>query len=225
MMTPKQKRIITILAIANIVVVPAMVILVTHPSNTSPSPLPTPTLRAEDFETPGARQRSVGPTLSPAETDQGKASASKTPSQEICQWKAAQLLAQAGLCGIVTLSPDGSLRFEIVPGSSAPTAAVGPPLAPGETADEAKQLDDAAQLVWVAFDVVLATQEQEDKCNPFTQVEVTILAHSSQVTTRRPQRSGVSASVSAVDLLAFNAGELSEVEFIERVTYTITPLP
>ena len=212
MMTPKQKRIITILAIANVVVIPAMVILVTRPSDTSPSPLPTPTLRAEDAD--GA-DSSYPPH--PAETL--ASSVSKTPSQEICQWKAAQLLAQAGLCGTVTLSPDGSLRFEIVTDSSAPTAAVGPPLAPGETADE------AAQLIWIAFDVALATQEQDDKCGPFTQVEVTILVRSNRATTRRPLRSGVSASVSAADLMAFNAGELSEAEFIERVTYTITPLP
>jgi len=78
--------------------------------------------------------------------------------------------------------------------------------APGQTADE------AAQLVWTAFDVALALDE--DECDLFTEVEVTILAQGIQTDTH------ISASVSAADLAALSAGELSENEFIERVTYT-----
>ena len=108
------------------------------------------------------------------------------------------MLAQAGLGGTVVLIPDGLLRFEIVYS-----------LPPGETADE------AAQLVWVAFDVALTLREQnEDGCGSLTRVEVTILAQGSQADTQ------ISASVSTADLEAFGAGELSEDEFIERVAYT-----
>jgi len=115
----------------------------------------------------------------------------------MCQWQAAQHLAQAGLGGTVTSSPDGVLLFEITH-----------TLAPGQTAN------DAAQLVWTALDVVLAL-DRAGECGSFTQVEITILAQGDQVATR------VSARVSAADLAAFGAGELSEDEFIERVTYMV----
>ena len=108
------------------------------------------------------------------------------------------MLAQVGLGGTVVLTPDGLLRFEIVY-----------PLPPGETDDE------AAQLVWIAFDVALTLRER-DSCGSLTRVEVTIIAQSSQADTQ------ISASVSAADLEAFGVGELSEDEFIERVAYSTT---
>ncbi|MBE9471719.1 MAG: hypothetical protein IMY75_06415 [Chloroflexi bacterium] len=183
-MTSKQRRIIAVLAVANTIVILALVVLVTRPSSThlSPSPhSPTPTLPH-----------------------------SPTPQQETCQWRATQLLAQAGLGGTVVLTPDGSLRFEITY-----------PLAPGQVPEE------AAQLVWTVFDVALALDElagsggqeagskNEDTNGSFTQVEVTILAQGIQTDTQ------VSATVSAADLAAFGAGELGEDEFIERVVYSI----
>ena len=96
----------------------------------------------------------------------------------------------------MALAPGGPLRFETVC-----------TLAPGQTADE------AAQLVWTVFDVALALDE--DECGSFTEVKVTILAQGIQTDTQ------IYASVSAADLAAFSAGELSEDEFIERVIYTI----
>ncbi len=185
-MTPRQKRTIAILAIADIAVILALVVLVTRPSGTAPSLLP----------------HSHTPTPPHSHTPTPPHSYTPTPPQQTCQWQATQLLARAGLGGTLALPPDGSLRFEIAH-----------PIAPGQTADE------AAQLVWTAFDVALALQEQENECATFTQVEVTILAHSSQTNTQ------ISASVSAADLVAFSAGELSEDEFIERVTYTTTIPP
>lgn len=122
-----------------------------------------------------------------------------TPAQEPCQWRAAQLLARVGLGGTVTLTPDGPLRFEIAY-----------PLAPGQTANE------AAQSVWTAFDIALALQEPEDECTSFAQVEVTVLARDSRAETQ------ISASVSVADLMAYDAGELSEDQFIERVRYAST---
>jgi hypothetical protein len=164
-MTPRQRHIIAILAVADIVAILALMALVTHPAGTGPSSLP--------------------------------ASHTPTSPQQSCQWRATQLLARTGLGGTVTLTPDGPLRFEIAY-----------PLAPGQTADE------AAQSVWIAFDVALALQEQEGECAIFTQVEVTILAQDNRADTQ------ISASVSVVDLMAFDVGELSEDQFIERVTYS-----
>jgi hypothetical protein len=169
-MTSKQKRIIAILATANVIAVVVLTVLVArlHSTDTSlPSSSHTPTL-----------------------------------FQDSCQWKVTHMLAQAGLGGTVALTSDGSLRFEIVH-----------PLQPGATAD------DVAQLVWLAFDVALAAQEQGDECSRFTQVEVAILVQSDQADTQ------IQASVSAADLAAFGAGELTETEFIERVAYTVTPVP
>ena len=188
-MTSKQRRIIAALAVANTVVIVALVMLVTRPSSTHLSPSPTPTL-----------PHSHTPTLPHSPTAQ----------QETCQWRATQLLAQAGLGGTVALIPDGSLCFELTY-----------PLAPGQVPEE------AAQLVWTAFDVALALDElagsgeqeagskDEDTNGSFTQVAVTILAQGIQTDTQ------VSATVSAADLAAFGAGELSEDEFIERVVYAI----
>ncbi len=91
--------------------------------------------------------------------------------------------------------------------------------------------DEAAQLVWTAFDVALALDElagsggqeagskDEDTNGSFIQVEVTILAQSVQTDVFAPWQ--ISASVSAADLAAFGAGELGEDECIERVVYTI----
>jgi len=177
-MTHKQRRIIAALAVANTIVILALVVLVMRPSGIRPSPLPprhTPTL-----------------PHSPA------------PPQGACQWKATQLLAQAGLGGTVALTPGGPLRFEIAYS-----------LVPGQTADE------AAQLVWAALDVALALDEGE--CGSFTEVEVTILAQSNQADVFTSWQ--IKASVSAADLAAFGAGELSEDEFVERVVYTTTALP
>jgi len=119
--------------------------------------------------------------------------------QEDCRWEAAQMLAQAGLGGTVALTPDDLLRLEIAHS-----------LQPGET------IGEATQLVWLAFDVALALQERA--CE-FTWVEIAILARRDQSDTL------ISASVSAEDLVAFGAGELSEDEFIERVIYTTSQSP
>jgi hypothetical protein len=114
-------------------------------------------------------------------------------SQDDCQWSATQLLAQVGLGGTVMLTADGALDLNITY-----------PLAPGQVTD------DAAQEIWTAFDVALALHEQG--CSSFTQIRITILAHDTQI----------DASVSTSDLIAYSADELSQEEFIERVTYTVT---
>jgi len=168
-MTLRQKHIVAILAIADILVIVALVVLLTRPPGTSPSPHSRP-------QAPSALQQA-------------------------CQWRATQLLADAGLGGTATLTPDGPLQLRI-----------SYPLAPGQTVDE------AAQSAWPAFDVALALHERAAECAIFTIVEITILAHNDQPDTR------IDASVSVEDLAAFHAGELSEDAFIERVTYTTNVL-
>jgi len=187
-MTSRQKRIVAILAMANIVVMLALIGLVTRGSGTGPSPRPS-------YQTP-------------------------TPLQEACQRQAVQLLADAGLGGTVTLAPQGtdsvpstpewSLRFHIAY-----------PLAPGEMVNadtggasaDVERSSEAAQSVWTAFDVALALQEQDAQCAIFSQVDVTVLVQDSQTGTR------ISASARTADLVSFHAGELSEDDFIDRVTY------
>lgn len=163
-MTLRQKRIIALLAIANVAVIVALVMLVARPYDTGPLP----------------------PTHTQA----------LSPTQRACQWRATQLLSRAGLAGTVALTPDGSLHFEVTS-----------PPAPGQTVDE------AAQSVWTVFDVAQALQEQETDCATFTQVKVTIMVHNGQSDAQ------ISASVSAADLAALGDGELSEEQFLERVTY------
>jgi hypothetical protein len=202
-MTAKQRLIVAVLAIANVIVILLLAMLMTRTPRTSLSPLPTSAPRGTGFtktpvstvETPTGR--ATRPT--------GSAGISHTSSPtvapllpEMCQWEAAQLLAQADLGGTVTLNPDGALRFNIVY-----------PLAPDQTADQ------AAQSVWTAFDIALALEKQGDGCGSLTQIEVTVLAQGALTET------WVSASVSAVDLIAFDAGELTEKEFTERVTYQV----
>jgi hypothetical protein len=122
-----------------------------------------------------------------------------SPLHSECQQKGAQLLAQAELAGTVMLLPEGVLSLEII-----------------YTPAPSQTVEDAAQLVWTAFDVALALQKL-DECVPLTHVAVAILLQGEQVDAR------LDANVSAADLAAFGAGDLSEDAFIDRVTYTVEP--
>jgi hypothetical protein len=186
-MTPKQKQIIGILAIANVVVILTMVGLMVHPTGTAAPPA-SPSL------TP----------ISPLPTCQA-------PPNPTVVWQTTRLLAQAGLGGTVTLTPGGSLRFDIVAPDGMVRAA--------STSENEGTVDEAAQSVWTAFDIALALQarmqETEGVCAAFTEVQVTILVRSEQTDTQ------IQASVSVSDLMAYDTGELSEDAFIERVTYDV----
>ena len=162
-MTQRQKHIIVIPAIADIIVILALVGLVTQTANTR--------------------------------TSQDVHLSTPAQSPHTCQWQATQLLARTGIGGTVALTPEGPLRFQL-----------DYPLAPDQTEE------DAAQSVWTAFDVALALQKKTE-CAFFTDVEVTILAHNGR------HAAQINANVSAADLAAFGNGELSEEQFLERVTY------
>ena len=105
-------------------------------------------------------------------------------------------MSQVGLNGTVTLLADGVIRFDLVY-----------PLASGQ------DVDDVAQSVWLALDVASALVKEN--CGSFTEIEVVILVQGKQPPTR------VSAWISLADLLSFDAGELSDDEFIQRVLYRI----
>ena len=188
-MTLRQKRIVVALTVVNALVILTLVVLVTRPAGIYSVVQPTSTHRVE-IATPRLSTR-------PRETTTARPAA----LQETCEWQAAQLLARSGLGGTVALAPGEELRFEIAYS-----------LAPDQTADE------AAQSVWAAFDIALALGEAE-KCAPFSQIEVTIIAQGDQRNTQ------ISASASATDLKALSAGEMSEDEFIDRVAYNTIQAP
>jgi hypothetical protein len=200
-MKPKQKRIVAVLVALNLLVVLGLVLWISQTLDTDSSSAPTSTHLGE-----GVAEVSASPTASPGRdiSTAGTEPTDAAPmpsaaSYEACQWRAAQLLTNAGLDGAVLVSGD-TLRFDITYS-----------LTPGQPVDE------AAQSIWLAFDVTLALVEEA--CDPFTQVEVVVLAQGSQ-TTRTSVRT--SARVSTADLVAFDAGELSEDAFIQRVTYQVS---
>jgi hypothetical protein len=167
----------------------------------------------------GARHSSSSTVLRPAVTDRpetptpisGEERPLETPQrggpslmgtkQSACEWEAVQLMARVGLVGTVLLSPGGSLCFDITH-SLAPDQAV----------------DWAAQSAWTAFDIARILYGS-GTCESFAQVEITILAEREQGCAR------ISASANTEDLVAFAAGELSEAEFIARVTYATSRVP
>jgi hypothetical protein len=196
-MKPKQKRIVAVLVAANVLIILGLVLWVSQALDTGSSSAPTSTQSGVVVEASARPVLTPGPSVStPSNLETADASLSTTASSEACQWRAAQLLTSVGLDGAVVLVSD-TLRFDIAHS-----------LAPGQT------LDEAAQSIWLAFDVALALVEEE--CDLFTQVEVIVLAQGSQTVTR------ISARVSAADLVAFHAGELPEDEFIQRVTYQVS---
>jgi hypothetical protein len=137
----------------------------------------------------------------------GRAASSLTPTTVVptrivaigpldpCEWRAAESLAGAGLVGTVTYSPTQLLRFDI-------RYAPAPDRAP----------DDAAQLVWIAFDVAVALQETAE-CRDLKLLSVHVLIPSPEGNLQ------VTAEVDTEDVTAFYNGQLTEERFIDRVTY------
>ena len=183
-MSRRERRIVAALALANTIVIVALIVLIASPSgpDTAPSSIPAERTEHRGLDLP--------------RTPQSKDLASAAVTQDACRWKAVQLMARAGLGGTASLTSEGSLRFKIIY-----------PLAPDRAVDE------AAQSAWAAFDIAL-TLEEERECASVTQIEITVVVQRDQGDTQ------ITASTSATDLVAFGAGELSEAEFIERVTYT-----
>ena len=112
-----------------------------------------------------------------------------------CQQRLIDLLWQGGLGGTAALVDD-TLQLDLVYWV--------PP-------DEHR--GDVAQQVWTAFDAVVSLTN--DRCESFTDVEITIEAQGV------PEPTRVYADVGIADLKAFRSGELSESVFLDRVGYRI----
>ncbi len=221
LMTQRQRHTIAALAIANIVIILALSVLVA-PSTGGRSDRAHSIVKGSD----AAHSTMEGSEAAPTTVKGSEAAPGHedhAPVELVCQWKATQLLAQAGLGGKLTLAPDGPLQVEIttdLTGQMPRTHAPGgePVRSVDEAAHSTIEGSEAAQYVWTAFDIALALLEQEKECATFTQVEVRILAHGHTTTTQ------ISAIVNTADLSSFSAGELSEDAFIERVEYTSTAI-
>ncbi len=102
-MTPKQTRIIAVLALADIAIIAGLIALMAYMAHITALPMPTTHINAPVSAVPA------------------------NPADETCQWQAAQRLTEAGLGGSVALTADGVLRFGIVatlaPGQAAADAA------------------------------------------------------------------------------------------------------
>jgi len=188
-MSPRQRRIVAALALANALIILVLVALVGR------WPVPLPRLSPSPVRLP---QTTTAPRPTPALRTRIHLPPAATP--DVCAWQATQMLAQGKLGGAVTLAPNEVLRFKITH-----------PLTSGQA------LDEAAQSVWAAFDVALFLQEMGGCAS--RRVEVVV------VVPRDRGEAQIHASADMADLLAFSAGELSEEEFIDRVTYTTSRAP
>ncbi len=195
-MTPRQRRIIGVLVVANVALLVTLLVLVNR-AQLGPRPL---SQRSSGSTSPLRLPSEDAQRLSPVPTDRARASFSP-----VCRRRAVQLLSQAGLGGTATLGrvnaslADQTLRFDLVHRVAQDGGA-----------------EDVAQQVWVAFDVALALASGE--CDAFSRIEIVIEAQG----TSPPIR--VYAAVDTTDLKAFYGGELGESTFIDRVDYRIGPL-
>jgi hypothetical protein len=149
-MTPRQKRIIGALVIANCVVVLAVVILATRPlSATAPT---SPSSSALPSASPGTPTWSAQP--------QGRA----TPTSRLpqaCQRRAVDLLSRAGLGGTIGLLSDETLQLDLV-----------------YPIPQDQGVEQGAQQVWTAFDIAHALILAQ--CDSFSGITVLIQAQGSQ---------------------------------------------
>ena len=166
-MTNRKKLILIALAMTNLLIISALILVVLRPVVAPPMAVSTP----------------AGSEYYP-----------------LCEWQAAQRMAAAQLSGSVRITNDHILHFDIT-----------------HRLRDDQSGEDAAQLIWLAFDIAQSLQESE-ACNVFTQVDITISTHNNNA-----QQTHITGSVSAADLAKFSAGELSEEAFIDRVMYTIDP--
>jgi hypothetical protein len=199
-MTPRQKSIIWVLAIANGAVILALVVFVARFSpEASPTLLPS--------AAPPDPSGGPSPALSSVQATSPSTSSGQRPGQappgalswEECQQRAVRLLSQGGLGGTATLVSDRTLRLALVY-----------PIPKDQTVEQ------AAQQVWTAFDIAQALTQ--DQCNDFFHVTVVIQGQGAQSSIQ------IRANVDAADLEAFYGGELSEGEFIDRVQYEAEPV-
>jgi len=167
-MTSREKRIVVVLATANVIFLGTLFLVATAAGGLSlpvlwPSPVP--------IYRPPAR-------LTPA-----------------CRQRAAQMLANSDLTGIAVLR-DNTLRLDLVYRLS-----------------QDRSTEDAAQQVWTAFDTALGLADSG--CEGFSRMETVVETQGGS------ERFRIYAATNMTDLRAYQAGELSEQAFIDRVEYRV----
>lgn len=138
-----------------------------------------------------------GGTASPTATPQPTPTTQTRPATDDCTWFATRILAEHNLAGVVQQPTEDTLRFELQVEPSA---------------DQTSETN--AQKIWAAFDVALLIEAQ-DVCPAIDRVEVRILVQDPE----RPLH--IEAHTHMADLVALNSQEITEDEFIDRVTYTV----
>ncbi len=204
-MTPRQKRIIGGLALANgiFLVILAAVLLrgPTWLTTEMPTPIRRLDLSIQDTTTPlDADDTRI--TRPPA-TDTDDGDAATTPARSAhdqCLWEATGRLAAAGLSATVSTRTDKTLWFQV----TFPLTSSQP-------------FTDAAQAAWTAFDVALALHENDD-CPSFDHISVNINAQAPNEETH------ITVKVETTDLLALSNGNLETEELIDLVHYTTLPV-
>ncbi len=116
---------------------------------------------------------------------------SPVPLAQDCARGVAERLAQAGLTGWAELRPGGTLAVEVVPPRGCPD-------------------DQAAQLLWAAFD---AAASMPPGCS-YRQVEATVLT---------PAGVRLHAQAAEADLSAWAVGALDDADLAGRVLYFREP--
>jgi hypothetical protein len=132
--------------------------------------------------------------LSPATSATSLPSSVPPGPSDACERRVVQLLSQAGLSGTAGFISGETLRLDLVY-----------PIPQDQAAEE------AAQQVWTAFDI--ATALSQGQCGDFFHVTVVVETQGAQNSLR------IRADVDRTDLEAFQNGELSESDFIDRVHY------
>ena len=203
-MTPRQKRIIGGLALANGVVLAILAAVLSRgPAwliTEMPTPIPRLDLNIQDTMIP-LDADDIRITGSPAtNTDDGDAVPPPALSaHDQCLWEATGRLAAAGLSATVSARTDKTLWFQV----TFPLTSSQP-------------FTDAAQAAWTAFDVALALHESND-CPSFDHISVNINAEAPH------EETYITVEVETTDLLALSSGSLEEGQFIDLVRYATLP--
>jgi len=203
-MTPRQKRILGALAIADSILLLTLTVVLSRGPSQLTVGVPTLAPKLDSSAKGNGPQGQTGMADS-SEIIKINCDGSEVPpvsaraARDQCQWEATQYLAEAQLAGTVELLSDGILQFTITY-----------PLSTGQT------VEDAAQSVWNAFDIALALHENAN-CPPFNYISVNI---NTQTQTNQML---ITAEVETADLLALTGGDLTEEEFIDLVSYAFAP--
>jgi hypothetical protein len=198
-MTSRQNWIIRALALANVVFLVLVAVVLLRRPTWAVVKMPTAAPTMETVEQVGEERwhTDVARDSRSSPIDTVVPLTVTSSAQDQCQWKAVHYLAERQLAGTVDFLPDGTLQFVI----SWPL-------------NSDRTVDDAGQVAWSAFDIALALYEDPD-CPSYSQIAIDINAYT------QTERTSIVVSVDAVTLSAFKAGDLTEEEFVDLVSYDV----